>query len=279
MIRPADLHTAIIVPARNEAERIGPCLAALAHSARSVAGVVVVIVANGCEDGTANIARALATHLSFRLEVLDRTVTAEGGVGMARRLGADHALAAWPEVTALLSTDADCLVADDWIARSLDHLRTVSGVCGRVAPIDTELSVLDGIDIPSAEREGHYERLVLDFYRRMRPGPLGLEGDHGAAAGASLGVRSDAYLAVGGFADIAKGEDRDLVRRLKAAGFGVRHTGDVRVSASCRLDGRAAGGMADALRARAERRRYFADEALLPARVLIDAGFRGDLPP
>jgi hypothetical protein len=66
---------------------------------------------------------------------------------------------------------------------------------------------------------------------------------------------------------------------LKYAGFGVLHAGDVRVAASCRLEGRAKGGMAGALRARAERADYLIDEALPPARSLIDAAIRGDLGP
>ena len=92
-------------------------------------------------------------------------------------------------------------------------------------------------------------------------------------------MRTSAYLEVGGFADIATGEDRDIVRRLKNAGFGVRHPGDVSVAASCRLDGRASGGMADALRARALRTRYLADDSLPAAQTLIDAATQGTLGP
>jgi len=119
----------------------------------------------------------------------------------------------------------------------------------------------------------------MEFYRRFRPGPCGLDGDHGGAAGASLGVLASAYRAVGGFADLNIGEDRDLVRRLKSAGFGVRHAGDIGVAASCRLDGRAQGGMSDALRARAARTDYLIDDALPPAEMLIDAANRGELGP
>jgi hypothetical protein len=143
----------------------------------------------------------------------------------------------------------------------------------------SELSVIDGIEIAPAEMEGHYERLVTEFYRRFRPGLFGLEGEHGCAAGASLAVTTASYRAVGGFADLATGEDRDIVRRLKAAGHPVRHAGDVRVAASCRLDGRAGGGMAEALRARAGRTDYLIDDALPPAKMLIDGANNDSLGP
>ena len=138
---------------------------------------------------------------------------------------------------------------------------------------------LASIETGPAEMEGRYERLVTAFYRHACPGPLGLEGDHSGTAGASLGVRISAYNAIGGFSDRATGEDRDLVRRLKEAGYGVRHAGDVTVGASCRLVGRASGGMAAALRARVDHRDYLIDDALPPSQVLIDAAARNELGP
>ncbi|MEO8244721.1 MAG: hypothetical protein ABI832_20730, partial [bacterium] len=158
-------------------------------------------------------------------------------------------------------------------------LADVAAVCGLVEPMASELSILDDIERAPAEMEGRYERLVFAFYRHFRPGPFGLDGDHGCAAGASLAARITDYHAVGGFADLATGEDRDLVRRLKSSGHTVRHAGNVRVAASCRLDGRARGGMAEALRVRAERANYLIDDALPPAQVLIDAAASNSLGP
>jgi glycosyltransferase involved in cell wall biosynthesis len=278
MRRAADpVTTVVIVPARNEELRIADCLGALA--AQSVDGTAVVLVANNCDDRTVHIARELANTAGLRLAVLECALNSGEGVGTARRLGCEHALALWPEAAYLLSTDADCLVAPDWIARNRFHLAQIPAVCGRVEPMAGELSVLSDIEILPAEMEGRYERLVVEFYRHFRPDPCGLDGDHGGAAGASLAVHASAYRAVGGFADLATGEDRDLVRRLKTGGFGVLHAGDVCVAASCRLDGRAGGGMSDALRARAERRDYLIDDALPPAQALIDAATNGNLGP
>jgi glycosyltransferase involved in cell wall biosynthesis len=271
---PEKVNTVVIIPARNEEQRIAGCLHALAHQCE---GAAIVIVANNCTDRTVEIARATGNELDLSVEIHDCTIDPVGGVGKARRLGCDDAQTRWPGVQYLLTTDADCLVAADWVERSRFHLTEVAAVCGQVLPMASELTVLAEIEVTPAEMEARYEALVMAFYRRFNPGPCGLDGDHGCAAGASLGVRADAYHRVGGFHDIGIGEDRDIVRRLKAAGFGVRHAADVRVAASCRLDGRTGGGMAEALRVRATRTAYLIDDALPPARMMIKAARTGDL--
>jgi hypothetical protein len=68
--------------------------------------------------------------------------------------------------------------------------------------------------------------------------------------GANLGVRADAYLAVGGFPPVGAGEDAALWRALAAAGLPTASPTSVRVRTSGRLHGRARGGLADLLRAR-----------------------------
>ncbi|MFZ3583631.1 glycosyltransferase [Loktanella sp. DJP18] len=271
------VRTVVIVPARNEAARIGTCLAALARQAGPT--VAVLVVANNCDDGTEAVASNAARGLGLNLQVLQASLPPGAGVGTARRLGCAQAMTTYPRAASLLCTDADGVAAPDWIARNRHHLKSHAAVSGRVLPIADELSVLDGIDVTPAEMEGRYARLVLDFYRRSRCGPRWLAGDHGDAAGASLAMTVAACKAVGGFAELATGEDRDLVRRLKAGGHAVLHAGDVRVTASCRLDGRARDGMAAALRARADRTDYLIDDALPPARHLIEAARRGTLEP
>lgn len=271
------VSTVVVIPARNEERRIARCLAALAI--QRIDNFAIVLVANNCTDRTVSIALEVAGALELKLGILQCTLPDGAGAGTARRLGFNHAMKMWPQAQDILTTDADCLVSADWIERNRKHLRDVEAVCGRVQPMASEMSVLENIEIAPAEMEGRYERLVTEFYRRLRPGPFGLEGDHGCAAGASLAITIKSYCAIGGFADLATGEDRDIVRRLKSAGCAVRHAGDVRVAASCRLDGRAEGGMAEALRARAGHTDYLIDNALPPAKMLIDAAKTDSLGP
>lgn len=277
MIRTSNISAVVVIPARNEEQRLPACLQALAAS--RLPGVAVLIVANNCTDRTCEVAAATAEALLLPLQVLTCHLADHQGVGTARRLGCDAALATWPDAQMLLSTDADCIAGPDWIAKNLSHLSRYDAVCGVVTPIAQELSVLRDMDLVPARMEGQYERLVMAYYRLCQLDPNGLHGDHGHAAGASIALRTAAYRAAGGFADCATGEDRDLVRRLKLAGQRVLHAGDVTVTASCRLDGRARDGMSAALRARAARTDYLIDDALPPAHWLIAAAAHGTLGP
>ena len=67
---------------------------------------------------------------------------------------------------------------------------------------------------------------------------------HGHVHGANLGVRADAYLAVGGFAPLAVHEDVGLVARLRDAGHPWVATDRCRVRTSGRTESRVDGGFA-----------------------------------
>ncbi|WP_299793872.1 glycosyltransferase family 2 protein [uncultured Marivita sp.] len=265
MTRPAAKDTAIVIPARNEEARIGACLTALAGQGNAV----VILVLNNTTDRTGSVAHDIAARHDLDLTVLERTLPSREGVGTARRIGCDHALQTMPALRYLLTTDADCIVAPDWIAQNLAHLKTADAVCGKVDLIAGEADILDGMDPHLAELEGIYRALVQDIYARQAPGSADIGYTHGEAAGASLGFTRAAYLAGGGFAPVRCGEDRRIVRALRAAGCRVRHADDVTVQASCRLIGRAAGGMSDALKARIGDLDYLIDDCLPPADWLV----------
>ncbi|MAM41202.1 MAG: hypothetical protein CL949_22465 [Erythrobacter sp.] len=258
---------AIIVPARNEADRITACLTALAG--QSSARVRVILVVNNTTDDTADLACESAGRLGIDLSVVECTFASHEGVGTARRIGCDHALHTMPGLRTLLTTDADCVVAPDWIAQNLAHLENVDAVCGRITPLAPEAGILAGMDAQLGALEGSYRRLVQDVFARHVQGHAEIAGTHGEAAGASLAVTRSAYVMAGGFAPVKCGEDRRLVRALRRVGARVRHAGDVTVQASCRLTGRATGGMADALRARLGSADYLIDDCLPPADWLI----------
>lgn len=267
---------AIVIPARNEAKRIRACLTALAGQLPQ--RVRVVLVVNNTSDATEAIARQTAPQLGLDLDVLTCELTASQGVGTARRLGCAHALAAMPALRYLLSTDADCVVAEDWLVRNLAHLSNADAVCGKIAPIEAEAKLLDGMDRLLLTQEGSYRQLVQAFYARHAGCP-DILGTHGEAAGASLALTRPAYLAAGGFEPMICGEDRSIIRTLRQTGHVVRHADDVQVRASCRLTGRAIGGMSDALKQRMARRDYLIDDCLPPAAWLIQHAQTGTLGP
>lgn len=269
--------TAVIIPARNEEDRIQACLNALGR--QGSAGVTVILVVNNTTDRTCDMARAAAARHDLHLVVLEHEFPADQGVGTARKIGCDHALQTMPNLRYILTSDADCIVGRDWIARNCAHLETVDAVCGKVSLIMAEADILDGMDRHFATLEGTYRELVQNLYARHAPGCGDIADTHGEAAGASLGFTKSAYLAVGGFACVQSSEDRLIIRALRYGGRKVRHVHDVTVRASCRLNGRAAGGMSDALKARITGRDYVIDDCLPRADWLVEHADRNTLGP
>ena len=220
----------IVIPARDEEERIGACLSAVtAAVARSGCPAITCVVADRCTDATADRAGAAGADVVL-VNHLPRHV------GDVRNLGFRHVvsrLGAVGERTWLLSTDADTLVPPTWV---LDHLRHAA------AGADAVAGAVD-LDDPHAlppDALARYTALVTrDVAGRT----------HGHAYAANLGVRGSAYQRAGGFPPVACGEEHALLVRLRRAGLHVVSPTDVRARTSARRDGRARGGLADLLRA------------------------------
>lgn len=117
MARP---EVSVIVPASNEAALIGGCLEALlASSGLSEGALEVIVVANGCRDATAAIARGFEGGFAargWRLTVIDRP---EGGKPGA--LNAGDAAASGPVRVYL---DADVTVAPALLSELVHALDT-----------------------------------------------------------------------------------------------------------------------------------------------------------
>ena len=205
------MRVAVVIPARDEAELIGRCLA-------SIGDERVIVVADRCVDDTAAIAR------DHGAEVIEIDAAR---VGLARAIGCEAALRD-PEVGWLACTDADSVVPPNWIAEQLRLAEQgVDAVVGTVRPDFDDLSDLQ----IRAWRDTH---------------PVGRANGH--VHGANLGLRVSAYLAVGGFPPVPEHEDNDLVARLAAAGFTVTPTAAIEVMTSGRTFGRTPGGYARYLR-------------------------------
>ena len=134
------LCAVVVVPARDEAERIEACLLSLAEQegvAREQYEVIVVL--DGCRDGTRQKVLALATReRTLRLRVV---VLAEPeGVGRARRRGMDLAcerlLALGKAEGLIASTDADSVVARDWLSAQLALVRSGAEAIGGLIELD-----------------------------------------------------------------------------------------------------------------------------------------------
>ncbi|WP_323764504.1 glycosyltransferase family A protein [Marinovum sp.] len=254
--------TAVVIPALNEEARIGACLAALARDREDLC---VVVVANDCTDGTAEAARVAAERAGLALCVVEAGFHGRGNAGVARRLGMAVVQSLLPGVQHLLTSDADCTVCPGWVANSIAHLGGADAVCGHVIPEPEEERRLPWPCVARAEAERAYTRATLEFESLVSPDAANPWPHHGQAPGASLGFTRAAYVAAGGFANMDCGEDREIIQRLKRAGRAVVHAADVGVVASCRVAGRARGGMADRIARHIAEPDSLCDERLMPA--------------
>ncbi len=223
----------VVIPARNEQDRLPRCLAAVTAAStflRSVdpvpPTVSVIVVVDRSTDATLKIARSWPG-----VEVIK---SAAGRVGGARDRGVRHLLASRfrlgiPARSVWVScTDADSAVPLDWLATHLHHARSGADlVLGAVRPDPDELAT----GLLAAWRLRH---LIRDGHPHVH--------------GANLGIRGDMYRAAGGFPDVAAHEDELLSHAVRVVGGQVRSIGASPVLTSARLTGRTPHGFAEYLR-------------------------------
>jgi glycosyltransferase involved in cell wall biosynthesis len=230
---------AVVVPARDEEGGIAACLHSILFALdRLPAGLAtaVTVVLDRCTDRTPQIVEALLAGRPDAAALEAGAPVAGSGVGARRDRGVRDALARLeplpPAAVWVLNTDADTTVPPDW---AVEHLRRAArGVAGVAGMVDLETPA--PLSSSAARRHDELVRELVD-------GPR-----HGHVYGANLGVRGDAYLAVGGFPADGAGEDRGLWDALRAAGYALGRPSVLRVCTSARTTGRAAGGLADLLR-------------------------------
>lgn len=281
-----ECRAVVAIPARNEAERIVRCLAALAIQRDRLGAPIeagsfgVLLLVNNSNDGTAAAARQLASEVPFSLEVLDVTLLQNATAGGARRRAMDEAATRMRGACSegiLLTTDADSVVTPTWYADNLAHLENGADcVAGYIDAEPAEIVSHGPAFLSRGRFEDTYLRLVAEIYAHCDPRPHDPWPNHRVSSGASLAVRLSAYDAIGGMPDNALGEDGAFTALLDEGGFRVRHALDVSVLTSCRLDGRAGGGAADTMRYRRDVPDAPCDADLEPASAaLCRATMRG----
>jgi len=130
------LAWAIAIPARNDADRIAACLAALARQ-RDVAmadGAIVVLACNTTDD-TPRIARESRQHCALRV-VQQNTATQACSIGEAQRLAMAEARLRVRDTGILLTTDVNVIVRPTWVAAMLGAFSDghVDAVAGAIRP-------------------------------------------------------------------------------------------------------------------------------------------------
>ncbi len=209
----------VLIPVHNEAQLLGRCLDSIEKAAHHPflgnEPVETVVVLDRCSDGSEEIARRYAVHV---------THIEAGNVGQARAHGAEFLIdrgARW-----IASTDADSRVGQDWLVMQL--MLQSDLVCGTVR-ID------DDVPIPA------------DCLQKYHSGYQYAEG-HRHIHGANLGFSSELYLLSGGFAAAEAHEDVNFVRNCQELNARIAWSNLPQVFTSARLHSRVQGGFADFLR-------------------------------
>ena len=280
----------IAIPAKNERASITQALNAFVDQ-RNLDGTrldprsfEVIVLANDCDDDTESVARAFAAlHSAYEIRVVSRRLPRNAAhVGSARRMALDLAVErqclAHGDAGIVGTTDADSIVDRFWVARTLTELANVDAVAGCVEISDTERNAMEAPLRVLYDRERAYRRAIGDVEARFDPRPFDPPSRHDSFVGASFAVRVATYTAAGGSPIVPRLEDVAFARALRRIDARIRHSYDVRVSTSGRVNARVDGGFGsflDDLRTRGARHESFPVES--GRRLVLRAKARGSL--
>lgn len=186
---------AVVIPAYNAEHSLPLCLEAL--TSQQMPPQEIVVVDDGSTDGTAAVAKSFPGVLCVR--------QANAGPAAARNRGQHECRA---EI--ILYTDADCIPAPDWVAKSVAAFS--GGDIGAVA---------GSYDIsnPDSRLARCIHAEILYRHARLMPEYPRSFGSYNVA------IRREVFSAVGGFDEsypAASGEDNDLSYRIRRAGHRIR---------------------------------------------------------
>lgn len=205
---------AVVIPAHNEETTIERCLRsvlAASDHCGSHGSLWMVVVADACTDGTADIAQRAIGPFGEVLECQVRSA------GAARNLGAAAALAhfqgAAPAQVWIANTDADTHVARNWLRVLVNWANEGVAALAGVVKLEREPA-----------------------------------GTHRHIHGANVAIRADAFLDAGGWSHRNLADDDCLWSRLRCRGWRIVSPSNSVVVRATRLHGAARGGFADALR-------------------------------
>ena len=236
------LRACVVVPARNEEELVTSCLEALATQERVAHHEYeVLLILDRCTDETEERAREIGgVHPSLNLRFLHGPGE---GSGPARKVGMDAACARLLRVGRpeglIACTDADTVVAPDWLAAQLRAAsKGARAIGGRIELAD------DG-SLPEHVRRRHSEEGRRRHEHLLRD-PAG-EAQHWQFSGASMTLTATVYKQVGGLEPLTALEDEHLEKVLRHHDVPIHRLLSVRVTTSPRLVGRATRGLSNDL--------------------------------
>ncbi|MFT4053959.1 MAG: glycosyltransferase family A protein [Novosphingobium sp.] len=250
----------VCVPARNEAARLPTLLEALAAQSlgrQTLAGqmtgrqIEVVIALNNTTDNSLEIVENARSDYRghLRIHIENATFAPDlAHAGSARRLAMNTGLAllSRPQDGILVSTDADTRPPPQWLDATVSAFARGADVVGGRIVIDSCEEMPHEVAALRRAQDAYWDavREIEDVLDPLPWNPAPRHGDH---TGASLALRGGLYARCGGVPLLRSGEDRALVAAATACGGRLAHPADVFTFVSSRRDGRAEGGMAQAM--------------------------------
>ena len=244
----------MIVPCKDEGKELCTTLEALARQPlRRTSWEVLLLVNNSSDD---SFDRALAfrrSHPEVALHVMERHFAPEqANIGYVRRFLMDLAcerLSLSPKSFSLIaSTDADTEVAPDWLAENLAECRNgAEAIGGRITVRTSDLRRLDEKTRRIQMLDEKYRLLTSRLEDLQDPQPHDRWPRHHQHFAASLCVRPDVYQRVGGLPCKESLEDVAFFDALMKHDVRFRHSPNVCVLTSGRLDGKTSIGLAEQL--------------------------------
>jgi cellulose synthase/poly-beta-1,6-N-acetylglucosamine synthase-like glycosyltransferase len=215
-----DVRVAVLLPLRNEAHRVEPCLRALL----TLDGAPdIVVLDDGSTDGTAELVRAV-TGDRVRL-LLAADALPEGWLG--KPYACQRLAEAAPDADVLAFVDADVILAPDALTASVPLVERFDLVC----------------PYPRILADGWGQRLVQPLlqwswlaFLPLRAMERSRRPSLAAAGGQFLLVRRESYFRAGGHAAVRDRvlEDIELARAVKRSGGRIT-LADGSALASCRM--------------------------------------------
>ena len=255
----------VALPVKNEEAVIRICLERL--RAQTQKPDVIILLLNNCTDLTLRICTAAQRNAPDIIIENYELSGVDASAGEARRLALTHAMRLADGL--VLTTDADALPPRSWIADNVAQIKSgADAVCGMAEIDPADMHHLPDRLISDDRREKSLLRSIDEIAATIDPDPADPWPRHQQNSGASIAVKTEFLHRIGGAPRVASGEDRALIEKLRHVDARIRHAPHIKVIVSGRLEGRAAGGMAETIRRRLIEADEFLDEAIEP---VVDA--------
>ncbi|MFC0504471.1 glycosyltransferase [Micromonospora costi] len=217
---------AVLLPLRDEAARVGPCLRALLAQ-RDVSDLRIVVLDDGSTDGTADVVRTIAGD-DPRVTLLTGAPPPPGWLGKPYACW-QLATRADPAATALVFVDADVVLAPHAVAAAVAELRAAGAALLSPYPRIVVATAADRLVQPLLQWLWLTFLPLRAVERSSRPSLA-------AAGGQFLVMDRAGYLRAGGHGAVADRilEDIELARAVKRSGGRVALADGSRL-ADCRM--------------------------------------------